>query len=84
MPRYFFHVRDGYSSEDAIGTELISDREAHLEAIRLAGNVIAEDAVHIAERGVWRLEVASDAGAMLFRFDFVSGTSPAARYRALL
>ena len=84
MPRYFFNIHDHASRPDEEGTELAGIEEAHLEAIRFAGNVIAEDAIHIAKRGAWRLEVENDAGAMLFRFDFVSGTSPAARYRALL
>ena len=77
MPRYYFHIHDGVSMIDDEGTELAGWTEAKIEAIRLAGSVIKDEAKHIALGEDWRIEVTDERGLILFRFDFVSLTAPA-------
>ena len=42
MPRYFFHVYDGYSAIDRDGTELPDIDTAQAQAIRLSGELLRE------------------------------------------
>ena len=42
MPRYFFHVYDGYSSLDQDGTELPDIYTAQAEAIRTSGEILRD------------------------------------------
>ena len=42
MPRYFFHVCDGFSTKDTDGTELPDIYAAQEEAIRLSGELLRE------------------------------------------
>jgi hypothetical protein len=42
MPRYFFHVKDGFSTKDTEGSELPDIYMAQEEAIRLSGELLRE------------------------------------------
>ena len=69
MPRFHFNVYDGVSALDPTGTELTDWPTARLEAVRLAGALMADDAQQIAVGEDWRLEVTDEAGLVLFRLD---------------
>lgn len=76
MPRYFFHIHDGFSTLDAEGTELSDLRRAQIEAVSFAGKVIADDARRMKFGDNWALEVADEGGVVLFTLAFsISGTS---------
>ena len=77
MPRYFFHVRDGSSSPDDVGTELANWHEARIEAVRFAGEVIRDHAHRIALSQDWHIEVTDEHQIMLFRLDLITTDSPA-------
>ena len=62
MPRYFFHVEDGYSQPDNEGTELPSLDEAHMEAIRSARAIVRDSGGdHLWCGELWRMIVADDS-----------------------
>ena len=42
MPRYFFHVMDGRAHVDTEGSELAGLDEVRSEAIRAAGEILAD------------------------------------------
>ncbi|MFB0492337.1 hypothetical protein ABIE45_004923 [Methylobacterium sp. OAE515] len=79
MPRFHFHVHDGYSALDIEGTELADWQAARLEAIRLAGDILKHDAHRIALGEDWRIEVTDGAGLILFQMTFLVIESPALR-----
>ena len=70
MPRYFFHVYDGYSSLDQDGTELPDIYTAQCEAIRLSGEILREEGGRFWNNTDWRLEVTDASGAVLFILRF--------------
>ena len=70
MPRYFFHIHDGYSAMDTVGTELPDWQTARREAIRLAGMVLADEADRLLLGEEWRMEVTDAGGLTLFQLDF--------------
>ena len=66
MPRYFFHIYDGYSAPDQDGTELPDIYTAQAEAIRLSGEVLREMGAKFWNGTDWKLEVADERGLVLF------------------
>ena len=58
MPRYFFHVIDGYTE----GTELAGLEEARTEAVVLSGAMLKDAGRKFWNNGEWRLQVADEAG----------------------
>ena len=70
MPRYFFHVYDGYSDLDDTGTELPDIYTAQAEAVRLSGEVIRDMDAKFWNGTQWRLEVADGRGNVLFILRF--------------
>lgn len=76
MPRFFFHVHDGASFIDREGTDLVDWREAQQEAIRLAGQIIGDNAKRMKLGEDWLLEVTNESGLVLFRLDFHISASP--------
>ncbi len=75
MPRYYFHIEDGYSQPDNEGTELSGLDEAHTEAIRLAGAILRDGGGdHLWGGELWQLIVADDSRE-LFTLNF-SVTEP--------
>ena len=70
MPRFFFHIRDGESIDDPDGMYLPDTRSAHLEAVRSARDIMAEDV----RRGrlplsSW-IEVTDENGEAIFAVPF--------------
>ncbi len=78
MPRYYFHVHDGFTRMDAEGSELPNLQAARAEALKRAGAIIADAGARADFGEEWRLEVTDHTGLMLFRMDFVVAESPAA------
>lgn len=76
MPRFYFNVYDGVSTPDGTGTVLADWQKARVEAIRLAGALLKDDAERLALSDDWRLEVADEYGLVLLRFDFISLEAP--------
>jgi hypothetical protein len=76
VPRFYFNIFDGVSTPDDTGTELADWKEARVEAVRLAGALLKDDAERVALSDEWRLEIADDYGLVLFRFDFISLEAP--------
>ena len=70
MPRYFFHVEDGFSTKDVEGTELPDIYMAQEEAIRLSGELLREMGGKFWNGTAWRLTVTDETGSILFRLRF--------------
>ena len=77
MPRYFFNVYDCRSEIDNVGVELASLGAARRETVRFAGEVLSGDSTRIYPGEDWRLEVADEAGLVLFRLDVTLSESSA-------
>ena len=70
MPRYFFHVLDGYSTRDTDGTELPDIYAAQHMAIRTSGEILRDMGAKFWDGTEWRLEVSDDRGRVLFVLRF--------------
>ena len=73
MPRYHFNIHDpvGGTSSDWEGTEFPDAATAEQEAVRFAGDTIADNALLKRYSGKWHLEVTDHAGAPIFYLDFL-------------
>lgn len=80
MPRFYFNIIDGQSYFDEEGTELPDWEAARIEAVKLAGHVMRDEAKRIALGEDWRIEVTDDTGLMLFHITLQVISSPAVRY----
>jgi hypothetical protein len=69
LPRYFFHVADGYLTIDKEGTELADMASAKREAIRTSGEILREN-THQLSGTEWRMDVADEAGDPVFTLRF--------------
>lgn len=69
MPRYHFLVYDGLNKGDADGTELPALRIAQIEAARLAGELLQDNAPHFCELRRWQIEVVNEDGLVVFRIE---------------
>jgi hypothetical protein len=79
MPIYHFNVRDGANIPDPEGTDLPDLRSARVEAVKLAGRLLMDEADSFWEGSDWHLEVTDDSGIALFRLDFrATETAPVA------
>ena len=70
MPRYFFHVTDGYSARDTEGTELPDIYAAQDQAIRTSGEILRDMGGKFWDGTDWKLEVADEHGQVLFVLRF--------------
>jgi hypothetical protein len=70
MPRYFFHVIDGYSTCDEEGTELPDIYAAQHMAIRASGEILRDMGATFWNGTEWKLEVADEHGQILFVLRF--------------
>ena len=77
MPRYFFHVKDGYSVRDDEGTELPDIYTAQAEAIRMSGEILRDMGAKFWNGTEWSLEVADGGGEVLFVLRFSAEKRPA-------
>jgi len=66
MPRYFFHVYDGFSSLDQDGTEFPDIYTAQAQAIRTSGEILRDMGAKFWNGTAWKLEVADERGDTLF------------------
>ena len=69
MPRFHFNVHDGFVRPDRKGKDLPDLKAARGEAIRLAANLLEEDADRVSLGEVWYMEVTDCRGLVLFRLD---------------
>jgi hypothetical protein len=71
MPRYFFHVMDGQVTIDGEGTELAGPDEVRREAVRAAGEILANgEASSISDGHSWHMTVADEAGKTVLTLRF--------------
>lgn len=77
MPRYFFHVTDGYSAPDLDGTELPDIYTAQALAIRMTGELLRDMGAKFWNGTQWKLEVAEERGRILFTLHFSAEEGPA-------
>jgi len=70
MPRYFFHVTDGYSARDAEGTELPDIYAAQDQAIRTSGEILRDMGAEFWNGTEWMLEVTDESDQILFVLRF--------------
>ena len=76
MPRFYFNVYDGKSSLDEQGTELLNCEAARIQAIRLTGEILRDEADYIAQHEDWRIEVTDTTGLVLFWMAFTMIAPP--------
>lgn len=76
MPRYFFHVTDGYSTRDTDGTELPDIYAAQDQAIRTSGEILRDMGAKFWDGTEWKLEVADEQGQVLFILRFSAEERP--------
>lgn len=69
MPRFYFHIHDDRDYLDTEGTELPDEVSAHVEAIRLAGSVLRDEAMRVARATLWNMEVTDATGRPVYRID---------------
>ena len=77
MPRFFFHVCDGEEYIDLQGTKLPNLESARMEAVRFAGELLAEKPKKFWSSGEWTLRVADEDDLTLFTLRF-EATMPSA------
>ncbi len=73
MPRYFFHVKDGFSTIDNEGTELPDLSAARAGAIRMSGEILRDLGAKFWDGTQWMLEVADEGRQILFVLNFLRG-----------
>jgi hypothetical protein len=78
MRRYFFHTEDGRPFHDEEGTLLADDAAARVEAARVLGQLMNEQAATVWQDGEFRLTVTDERGVILFVLDIAALLSPAA------
>lgn len=70
MPRYFFNVQEGETVlPDNLGTELADMREVRGEAIRAAGEMLA-DVDGSLDGQEWQMNVTDAGGKLVLRLHF--------------
>ena len=77
MPRYFFHVTDGYSTRDDEGTELPDIYTAQHQAIRTSGELLRDMGAKFWDGTEWKLEVTDEQGQILLTLRFSAEEHPA-------
>lgn len=70
MPRYFFHVIDGFSRRDDTGTELLDVYTAQEQAIRTSGEILRDMGAKFWNGTEWSMEVCGESGGILFVLRF--------------
>jgi len=70
MPRYFFHVTDGYSAPDLVGTELPDIYAAQAEAISAGASILRDEGDRFWDGTEWSMKVKDEMGRSLFTLRF--------------
>lgn len=76
MPRYFFHIYDGFSVPDDTGTILPDIYAAQAAAIRFSGEVLRDMGAKFWNGTDWKLEVTAEDGTVLFLLRFSAEEPP--------
>jgi hypothetical protein len=76
MPRYFFHVIDGYTARDGEGTELPDIYAAQEQAIHMSGEILRDMGGKFWNGTEWKLEVTNEQGQILFALRFSAEEQP--------
>ena len=76
MPRFFFHVEDGFSTRDNEGTELPDIFTAQEEAIRLSGELLRELGAQFWNGTAWRLTITDETQRVLLILRFSADKEP--------
>ena len=81
MPRFYFHLNhpSERDAQDDEGFEFLSVHEAKCEAVKLAGQLLADTAEHFWDDGDFALTVTDDSGLVLFAMRVVGIEAPAIR-----
>lgn len=66
MPIYFFHTDGVLPFTDEVGSELLDDDAAHLEAVRLAGALVVDEPESLRRGEALCARVVDEAGSTLF------------------
>ena len=69
MPRYHFHVHDEKGLLDEEGIDLPNFAAAQMEAVRLAGGMLLDDASLVHSHAGWHVSVADSNGSALLRVE---------------
>ena len=77
MNRYFFDIEDGRASRDREGTELTSQQQVRLEAVKLLGQVLRERSASFWDDPELRLTVRDDTDLILMRLTVFGTLAPA-------
>lgn len=81
MPRYYFHAEDGRYFPDEIGSEFPNLDTAKIEAVKILGELLKEDAQDFWKTESMRLTVTNETGLTLFILDTSAIISPLAAPR---
>jgi hypothetical protein len=76
LPRYFFHVLDGYAARDTDGTELPDIYAAQEQAIHMSGEILRDMGGKFWNGTEWKLEVTDEHGRSLFVLRFSAEEQP--------
>ena len=77
MPRFHFNIYDGKADIDTDGSVLADWQEARVEAVRLAGQILKDDARDVAATREWRIDVMDEGGLVLFCLEVTLSPSSA-------
>ena len=70
MPRYFFHVHDGFDLPDETGTEFPDIVAVRFAAVTVAGEIIRDLGESFWEIEAWRLDVTDEGGQHVLTLNF--------------
>jgi hypothetical protein len=70
VPRFFFHVRDGYTSLDIEGIELADCDAARRQAIEAMGEILKDEGRQHWTADVWAMHVMDEFGDTICRLRF--------------
>lgn len=76
MPRYFFNVQDGRSTNDDVGVELPDQTAARQVAVRFTGELLAHHSAEFWNGEEWSLDVTDATGLTLFSLYFSAVIAP--------
>lgn len=77
MPRYYFHTESGDQSLDDEGMDLPSHQTARVEAARLLGEMLKDNAHEFWAKKSLKLIVTDESGLILFALDLSAVEAPA-------
>lgn len=66
MPSYCFLITEGLAGEDLIEYELLNDKMAHQEAVRLLGEMMRDHPDRLGIEAEWRVDVSRVNGPPMF------------------